>query len=292
MAIRVPPKVSAVFSALRKKGAKCTAWVAGFFASFFSSSLKFFKAVPGHLKKLWRAVIRYRPPERAWTVFLGLLAAILGAILIVAPARELATGRTFGLQTLITLCWLATGVSAFGAGTGILLRLPSFRLFVKVACACSLPLAGAFVYRTASLAVRMRNASGSERDVLESWVSGGLHLSAFFVGVSLFLFFLLYSKGLRKLSCSGGILATRAGRLIGCGVGAAVGSAAGYLIWLLFRFLAFFMEIQWFVEAVYLVRVEYFIGGGALLCAVAAFWVNLGRRPTVAPQIPQGDFGP
>ena len=115
--------------------------------------------VRARMRRAVGSVFYFRPSGRGWTWIVATLAVVLGAFLVIAPARELATGRAFSLQTLLTLCWLATGSSMLAGGVGIFLRMPSFRKFLKVAFICSLPLPAAFIYRTMALAVRMRGGS-------------------------------------------------------------------------------------------------------------------------------------
>lgn len=224
------------------------------------------------------AVVSFRPSERAWTFIVGTVAVALGAFLVIAPARELATGRAFSLQSLLTLCWLATGSSMLAAGVGIFLRMPSFRRFLKIAFACSLPLPIAFIYRTMALGVRMRTASPTERGDLETWISGGVQLSLFFLAVSGFLFFLLRFNRLRSLQCSGAAMASRAGPVIVGGVGAAVGTAAGYLIWLLCRWLGISQGLSFFSATVRAVRVDYFVIAGAFIGASLFVFRTVRRR--------------
>ncbi len=234
--------------------------------------------VRARMRRAVAAVVGYRPSDRGWTWIVATLAVALGAFLVIAPARELATGRAFSLQTLLTLCWLATGSSMLAGGVGIFLRMPSFRKFLMVAFICSLPLPAAFIFRTMALTVRMRSASPSSRGNLETWISGGVQLSLFFLAVSGFLFFLVRFKHLKSLRCSGAALASRGGPVIVGGVGAAVGGAAGYLFWLLFRWLGFSQGISLFSESVYAVRVDYFVVIGAFLGASIFVYRAVRRR--------------
>ena len=246
------------------------------------------------------AVFRFRPSDRAWTFLVATVTVALGAFLVIAPARELATGRAFSLQSLLTLCWLATGSSMLAAGVGIFLRMASFRRFLKIAFVCSLSLPIAFIYRTMALAVRMRTASPEARGDLETWISGGVQLSLFFLAVSGFLLFLLRFKRLRSLQCSGAAMASRAGPVIVGGAGAAVGTAAGYLIWLLCRWLGFSQGLDFFGATVRAVRVDYFVIIGALLGASLFVFLTLRRRskrrgpsaPRSAPPSPPPSASP
>ena len=256
------------------------------------------RALPQHLKRAAKAIWRFRPPERLWTLFLAVVAVALGAFLVIAPAKDLATGRSFGFQALISFCWLFTGLATFAGGMGIFLRLPSIRLLFKIAFTCSLPVAGAFAYRTVTFALKMRTGSESDRELLEPYVSAGVQLSAFFIGTSIFLFFLLHSKGLKGLHCSGGVLAGRYGWLIRGVVGAAMGSGAGYVVWVVFRWVSdpanaltkdVLEDIEWIDKAIVLVPIEFFLAGGALLGAVVAitvFWFRIRHRPSRQPAAP------
>ena len=264
----------------------------GLLARAFKGLVANVRALPRHLKRGARAVLRVRPSERAWTLFLALGAVALGTLLVIAPAKDLATGKRIGLQTLVSFCWLVAGLATSAGGMGVFLRWPSFRWLFKLAFTCSLPVAGAFTYRTATLAVKMRTAPESEREVLEAWVSGGVQLSAFFIGTSIFLFALLRSQGLKRLHSSGAVLARRAGWLIRGVAGAALGSGVGYLIWVLLRWLSdpmngiledteWFNEvIRWINEAIRLVPVNFFIAAGALLGAIVAIaFFRSARKP-------------
>ncbi len=115
--------------------------------------------------------------------------------------------------------------------------------------------------------------------MLEPYVSAGVQLSAFFIGTSIFLFFLCYSKGLKRLQCSGGVLAGRFGWLIRGVVGAAIGSGASYVVWVVFRWVSdpanaltkdVLEDIEWIDKVILLVPIQFFLAGGALLGAVVA----------------------
>lgn len=270
--MNAPPDPNSLGSPAKPSGGPSAAWrkVAG----YFEPVLDHLKAIPAFLKRLGEKVARYRPPERVWTVLLGVVALAAGGILVVAPARELATGKNFDLRSLITLVWLLTGLGTLAGGLGILFKLRSFRWQLQLAFVASVPLAGAFIYRTVSLAMQMRKASGSTREVLETWVSGGIQLSAFVVGVSLYLFLLINSGPMKRLYLS----ADRSRPMVSAIVGAVFGCGFGFLVWIVFRWLGFFRNIEWFIDVVYQFPVEYFICGGAILCAGVSALVSLFRK--------------
>jgi len=230
------------------------------------------------LKRLVTDFLRFSLSDRLRTLILGILAVLVGAVLVIAPAKQLAMGKTFGLQTLIMLVWLLTGVGTMATGTGILLRLRLYRWSLKLAFACSLPLAGAFLYRTAILIFKMRQASGAARDVFKPWISGGILLSAITIGVSVFLFYLLRAKSLKQLQCSVGVLTGRLGPLFSGFGGAVIGCGVGLLVWFLLRGLGLYMNFQWSIDAVILFPVEYFIAGGALICGILGTLVGYSRK--------------
>ena len=234
----------------------------------FGGPLRLLRNLPTLSKRAGAALLGARPSERAWTLLVGVIALVLGGFLVRAPARELATGKDLGLAALLTLSWLATGSALLAGGLGIILRLPSYRRFLKLGLVCSLPMPAAFGYQTFKMAVKMRSASESVRAQLEPWVSGGVQLTLFFLAVTAFLIFLLRFRLLRFLPCSGAILSSRAGPVIGGALGAAVGSGVAYLVWLLFRWLGFSQGIQWFSDSVHAIPVDYFVACAALLCAM------------------------
>lgn len=226
------------------------------------------RGVQRRLASAARVVAGIRLAPRTWTVLMALVAVPLGAFLLVGPLRELATGRSLGPRSLLTLCWLVTGAATLAAGIGILLRARPYRKLLVVAFACSLPLPVAFAYRTIALAVKMRSSTGSTQARIEPFVSGGVQLSLFFIAVSVFLLFLLRFRHLRALQCSPSVLQGRAGPYVGAGIGAAAGTACGYLVWLLSRFLGYELDIQVLRDVVDVFQIEYFAVTGAVLGAI------------------------
>jgi len=267
--MNAPPDPNSLGSPTKPHGWPSSAWRK--VADYLEPVLDHLKAIPPFFRRLGAKLARLKPPERVWTFLMGVVALAVGGILVVAPARELATGKNFDLRSLITLAWLLTGLGTLAGGLGILFKLRSFRWQLQLAFITSVPLAGAFVYRTVSLAMKMRKASGSTREVLETWVSGGIQLSAFVVGVSIYLFFLINSGPLKRLYLSVG----RSRPMVSAIVGAVFGCGFGFLVWIVFRWLGFFQNIEWFIDVVYQFPVEHFICGGAILGAAVSALIAL-----------------
>lgn len=246
-------------------------------SSKFREIPQILKRIPETLSDAAMAVLRYRPSDRTWTVLLALLAIPLGGFLIYAPARELATGKDFGLEALLTLTWLATGGMTLAGGLGILFRVGPFHKFLIAAFAFSLPLPVAFIYRTFILAVKMRSSPPAMQKTLEPWVSGGVQVSLFFLAVSAFLFFMFRCRQVRDLS-PGSVLDSRAGPVIGAMFGSAIGAGVGYLAWLLLRWLGSTQGIELFRGWVTTIPVDYFVAGAAFLGATILVLVALWKR--------------
>lgn len=221
-----------------------------------------------------------------WTTLAAVLAIALGIFLSNAPVGEFASGRALRFESLVTLCWLATGLATFAAGVAILLRMPSFRRFLSIAFACSLPVVAYCLYKTVRVYVDRRGTTGDDREELRILASGLALVSFVFAGVSAFLYFLLHWKLLKQLNCSGRVMAGRAGPVIAGVIGAAIGGGVACLVWLVFRWLGTDRSIEVFRDVIYILRFEYFFAGGALPGAVIAVLRHKRRRgtpPSAAP---------
>ena len=244
------------------------------------------KRIPRHVARILRAILSWRPPQRTWTLLISLIAMGLGGLLIFGPAQELATGKSFRPQDLVTVGWLLAGIGMLLGGMGVFLQTSSYRRYFAVAFVCSLPVAGAFGYRTLLYAQKLRTAEGADHKVLRDLVSGGVQLSAFFLGVAVLLFFLLRTRLLKSMMCYGG-----PGAMGSSAVGAVQGSALAYLVWHLFRWLGFVNDIGWFVQAVYAVPIEYFVGGGLFLGALINGYFGFRRKTKPAEPLAGGTTG-
>ncbi|HEX6813261.1 MAG TPA: hypothetical protein VF384_16690 [Planctomycetota bacterium] len=253
------------------------------------------RALPLGTKNAVLALLRYRHSARFWSVLVALPALPIGALLMVGPVNELATGKDLQTQHLLTYSWLAAGAFTFAAGVGILMRAPAFRVLLRSAFVFSLPLPVAFALKTFSFHKEARVAIGLAKQELETWVAGGVQLSGLFLGVSAFLAFLIWFPMLRSMPCPGGFLAGRAGPVVGMGLAGAFGSGLGYLVWVLGRWLGTTLDVAVLRTGIQDVKVDYFVAAGGVLGAGFAFLLLLrrwrkaaGRTPRSAPPAPTG----
>jgi len=245
------------------------------------------RAVPFHLKAALLAVARLRPNARFWTIVLGLLTVPLGALLMVTPVRELATGRALDLRSLLTATWLLTGAATLTAGLGMLFRAPSFRVMVWLALLCSLPLPAAFGYRTWELMQKMQGADEPTVHTLQPWIDGGVQLTSMFLGLSVFLGTLPWLRPLRNLQCTTPLLRGRAGILLAPCYGGGIGMGVGYGLWLALRYIAERDGLEFLRRGLGVLRVEHFAYAcGALGAAWLAWrWWHAPRTVARVPRV-------
>jgi hypothetical protein len=160
----------------------------------------------------------------------------------------------------------------------VFLQTTSFRRYFAAALVCVLPVACAFGYQTLIYAQKLRLAEGAPREKLTRLVSGGVQLTVLFFGIGILLFFFVRTRILKNMMCYGG-----PGAFGSAAVGAVQGGALAFLTWHVFRWLGFVKDIGWFVQAVYAVPIEYFVGGGALLGALINGYFGF-RRKTPPPE--------
>lgn len=248
-------------------------------------------AAGARLQGTLRAVWRWRPSARAWTVVAAAVTVPIGALLTVTPVRELASGRSAGLEEIVTFAWLCTGAATLVGGLGILCRAPSFRRALRLAFLTSLALPAAFGWRTADLLQKWWAAEQpAAQQKLEPWVWGGLQVTLLFLGLSVFLWFLPRLRPLRTLQCTGSLVAGPIGQVVGPGIGAAIGAGAGFALWRVCRWLGAVQDLAFFERVVRAVRVEAFVVTGAALGAAPFLFAVVRRlrnrarnRPRPAP---------
>ncbi|MHC5072381.1 MAG: hypothetical protein ACYTGO_18045, partial [Planctomycetota bacterium] len=278
----ITDRVKRFFRACSRLVRRCADAVKDFLSDFTANV----KRIPRHVARILRAILSWRPPRRTWTLLIALVAMGLGGFLIEGPAKELATGKSFRLQDLVTIGWLLAGLGMLLGGMGVFLQTSSYRRYFALAFLCSLPVAGVIGYQALLRAQEMRLAEGADRETLQTWVSGLVQLAGVFLGVAALAFFFLRTRLLKSMMCYGGPGAMGSGA-----VGAVQGGALAYLAWHVFRWLGFVKDIGWFVQAVYAVPIEYFVGGGAFLGALINGYFGFRRKTRPAEPAEGGVIG-